>query len=797
MVGLFGRSSQADTTPAYTGIDLQTSALGVTIAVLKGRDRVVPQLIDYDDFKAKKGKAPGGKGGLFGGGKGGYLMEYSATVLMALGNGPIVEILKSWNGKSSTVQKPTGMTLFTGEPGQVPWSHMVTHHPEKALAYPGTAYLAAADLPLGQTPTLGNYSFEVSSGPGAYGDEADLAIADICEAMLTDLGFEALGSFTAWHDYGCALGLIGSLYLREQMPIRDTLARLAKSSNAEWLWTGGALVPVPLGDENVTGNGFSWTAPSAAVAALGYGDFVEARGRAPVELERSRASDIRNVVKIEWKDRANDYNTQPTEVMDDASIAQIGRRPAQVVTAHHWKKPEPALLSAQFELQAMARRNTYRTKLDPRHCLLEPLDLVTLADPLLDEAPIPARLQRVSIDPDGTVSVVAKEYTKGLGIANAYAFDVADRYGANYNAPAPAVAEPYLFEPPAILTDGARQLWIAVTGPGDNWGGCEVHVSDDGTSYRLVDTITGSARYGELLDALPVATSPDTTNTPQVDLTVSEGELQSGTISDATALNTLSMIGAELVAYETADLVAPHVYELGYIVRGARGTAIASHAIGAKFVRLDENIATFDFDETRVGATIYLKFVSFNPMRGGRQDISDVVAYPVTLTGSSFSVDAATAAAVAELEEQIDQMGGFRAIGDITVGAPITLSGASWQTLRSIDVEDLAAGGISWAGTTIRSSVVDGMSGGASMTASFRITHEPTTGGAAVTLVTGTLTITASAGQISAVTVNTTDGDYADLTYTGDVTFRLQVQRSGGATSQTGIVGSLKGTFSP
>ncbi|MFW1965440.1 hypothetical protein ACG91C_21455, partial [Acinetobacter baumannii] len=54
---------------------------------------------------------------------------------------------------------------------------------------------------------------------------------------------------------------------------------------------------------------------------------------------------------------------------------------------------------------------------------------------------------------------------------------------------------------PLDLSDGKVQVWAAVSG-GINWGGCNLWASLDNTTYEMIGTIYGSARYGLLVDAI-------------------------------------------------------------------------------------------------------------------------------------------------------------------------------------------------------------------------------------------------------------------------------------------------------
>jgi hypothetical protein len=63
---LTGTNGTNATTPTvYTGIRIQTSAQGVPITIVWGKNRIAPNLIWYNNFESHKGnsKGGGGKGG--------------------------------------------------------------------------------------------------------------------------------------------------------------------------------------------------------------------------------------------------------------------------------------------------------------------------------------------------------------------------------------------------------------------------------------------------------------------------------------------------------------------------------------------------------------------------------------------------------------------------------------------------------------------------------------------------------------------------------------------------------------
>jgi hypothetical protein len=76
-------------------------------------------------------------------------------------------------------------------------------------------------------------------------------------------------------------------------------------------------------------------------------------------------------------------------------------------------------------------------------------------------------------------------------------------------------------------------------------------------------------------------------NTLSVDLAESWGSLVSVAAINAQNLATLSYVGGELLAYQTAMLIGTSEYNLTTLYRGAYGTTIADHPSGAQFALLN------------------------------------------------------------------------------------------------------------------------------------------------------------------------------------------------------------------
>lgn len=236
----------------------------------------------------------------------------------------------------------------------------------------------------------------------------------------------------------------------------------------------------------------------------------------------------------------------------------------------------------------------------------------------------------------------------GDGSSGLYAWGHQVKHGIDipaYCYTGASYATPILFDAPPVLVNGVQnEIWAAVAG-GENWGGAYVWVSIDGTNYEQVGTVTASARYGRLVNAVGAGSDPDTTDTFTIDLGQSAGELTSASQATANASGTLSILGSELVSYSTANLVAQNRYNLTtYTRRGVLGTANEAHPVNEIFIRLDDAIFTLPYMSTTVGETVYVKFQSFNIYGSAVQNISDCYAYTIVPTPPASA--AATAVGV-------------------------------------------------------------------------------------------------------------------------------------------------------
>lgn len=656
MSGLFGggskRSASTTPPPAVGAMRIQQSSYGVTIPLVYGTNRISGNIIWYDDFKsyaheqqqggAGKGGVAGGGGGKGGGQGGNTTYTYSTSFMLGLCEGPISGVRNVYETKTVSNLSGVGGALLSGAQGQSPWGYIVTNFPAKALNYSRLAYVAFANKDLGQQPETPNYSFEIegllkisSTNQDAYPDQI---ISDFIARAEFPTAY--LATLTSYRNYTGANSFFFSPALTEQRGAAEILQEWADTSNSEFVWSNGKLSIIPHGDSAQSGNGFTFTPNLVPIYALNHDDFLFSEGEDPIEGTRADPSEAYNQVTIEWLDRNNQFNPATYTAEDPAHIDKYGVRPMSSIKAHHITFKGISQNVANLILwRNLNIRMQYRFKLDWRYVLLDPMDYVSITDANQGIENELVRIVEISEDEEGALEVIAEE--TGIDVAAAALFPDQDseRYAVNYNETAPSVNDPIIFEPTLKLLQTPNiEVWVAVSGSSALWGGCNVWISSDGVSYSFLSRIVGNSRHGVLRDVLASGVDRDTINTLKIDMGVSRGQITTTpTQQDADNFNTLSYVDGELIAFGGSSLAGSYQYDLTYLRRGAYDTPISAHAAGTPFARLDNAILRVPVDETRIGQTLYLKFVSFNHFTGGLEDISNVPAYTYNVTGAALA----------------------------------------------------------------------------------------------------------------------------------------------------------------
>lgn len=655
--------------PQYSSLQVQTSASNMPVTVAGGLCRLAPNLMWFDDFESHKQKPQGGKGG---GGKGGSQYTYSTAVMMGLCQGPSTGIQRVFvdNEKNSNLTK-LNLTFFDGSDPQTPWSYLTTNHPDAALSYPGTVYVASPKYDLGQSAALPQHSFEIEAllfdtAPGGTGD-ADVALftqlfltADVwgCGFPADEIGLESLLSGpdagttgdAAWQTYCTAMSLGMSPALSSQEDGATILDRWAKIFNAAIVWNGEVLKFVPYSLETVTGNGVTYLPVSESAYVLTDDDYMsgggtEGEAQDPVIVRRRDPSQVKNRLQMEILSRTKEYNAVPIEWIDQGLIDQHGNLPDGVMQAHEVCEPSMAtiLVSLVGQRNAFRGANQYSFKLPPSYCLLEGMDLLTVEDPVLGTVQV--QVDRMEEDDDFNLEFTCSMIMGGSTSSNGFT-EPDQTPGGNDTGVSPGPVNPPIFmEPPSSLAGGSPQVWAAVSGgdgtnAGQYWGGAFVWVSGDGgASYAEIGEVTEPARMGKTTSALASygGSNPDTAHTVGVNLAMSAGSLIGVSTADAASAATLCYLGGELLSYKDALLTSTSNYTLQTeLYRGLYGSTPGAHLTNVAFARMDDSVFKYTLPSQYIGQALYFKFQSYNIYGGGVEDLSSVTAYPYTPTGAGY-----------------------------------------------------------------------------------------------------------------------------------------------------------------
>ena len=694
MSSLFG-SKPAASAPAIPDASLrvQTSLEGIARTVLWGQTRVAGNLIWYGDFSAvavnSNSGAQGGKGGMFGGGSGPSATtswNYYTSVEIAIGEGTVAAIGPNmWANKALTTLSAVGLGSFLGSAVQAAWSYLTAQHPGQDFTYRNTAYVAGS-IGLGTSASLPNWTFEVL---GTVNESGTLGINDaeptkVIYDFLTNANYGVAGwqssyngDWTGAQNYTYASGLLISYALSAQTAASSFLTDLLLSLNIMAVWSDAVLKLVPRGDTQITGNGHTYFPPTAPVYDLNDVDFLPNQAGFgntngdPVSGQRKPPRLQNNIIKVEYLDRANSYNPAITKAQDDGAILQYGERGSKNTNSWHWFQTLAAAgQAADLALGREQIANNFSFTLRPRYILLDPGDIVTITDAGLGLNRQWVRILDVQENSDRSLNFQAEEYLQGTAAAPVYGRQIRAGSAPNYGADPGGINTPIFFEPSDQLA-GGLQLWAAISGINATlYGGCDAYASYDGVNYSRVPNGRqyGSARMGVTTASLAtvavnlVGQTIDNTNTLSVDLTESNGSLASGSQADALGGNTACWVGGEIISYQTATLTALDKYDLTYLVRGGYGTTanIVTHAIGTPFVRIDNGVLKIPFDQSRIGSTIYLKFLPFNVWGTTVATLATVPAFTYVATGAAL---AGPLPALQNLTTYYDQVTGTTQIG--------------------------------------------------------------------------------------------------------------------------------------
>lgn len=552
--------------------------------------------------------------------------------------------------------------------------------PGAALGYSNTAYLLYYPMSLGESGTVPDITVEIktpdsyggvySSGPSQGKAIVDCNPVTCIMQVLTNpvwglgnsmIPFPAsaidngsvgtwggpagtpgtrVSGSTAWNWFASNSFFISPL-LDDQDSASSIIEKWLEAGQCAAFMSEGVLKLTPYGTQSTAGNGCTWVAPQAAVAAFDDTCFISKDGEDPVKITRTPYADAYNEVQVNFYNRNAQYSNELIQEFDQASINRWGLRLEDPQDWNFIHTLDAATFAANMRVKRSVNvRNNYTFTVPFIYSYVECMDIVTISTTSswaaglnninLGVVNLPVRVIKVVDDPEAGIELTCEDSLFSAGIPVLYNKQISsgDPVVNAYTAPGNTIA--VMFEAPSRLSGyTGNEIWIGACGTTDQWGGCQIWASQDGTKYANIGEITAQARIGTLASTFAAGSDPDTADNLVVNMVENTGGLDAGTSADADMGNTLCFVDGEIIAYSACALSGQNQYTMGtYIRRGLKNSPIESHLSGSLFLRLDTSIFKYKYDSTWAGQTIYLKFASFNIFNQMNQPLSTLT--PVT-----------------------------------------------------------------------------------------------------------------------------------------------------------------------
>lgn len=455
----------------------------------------------------------------------------SGTYYFAPGDiGNEVVIKYSYYDQNNDPWAPANLsvTFEAGAIGQPTWSYLESNHPDQAVPYSEYAYAAWQNAYMGMSASIPISSYEVISNSAIGGGVLDATIPEALYSLLTEptyaVNFPAANidqntwftnadSAQNWIE---ATQLFFSQAIQNQQTVASICGRWMEAFQVSGYYSEGLFKLKPFGDQTAT----STTAPIATytpdltIRAVLDDDSYLLNGKAddPIKVTRTPWADAYNRVQITYSSRINSYNSDIVYEEDEASIERFGLRIEPPQDFPFIKTWEIAGGVANMRLKrSVLIRNSYTFKLPLNYEYLEPMDLVSVSDSILGLDNLVVRLTRVENDMKHGLSCTAEDFP-----GNGYAMPVINpKANTPWLHPFQGTALPgnttfFALEiQSSDTTQNSRKFYLYASSDNPNWGGADIYMSLDGTTYSHIANVLTPARIGTLLADLPtIAASP-------------------------------------------------------------------------------------------------------------------------------------------------------------------------------------------------------------------------------------------------------------------------------------------------
>lgn len=679
---LFGKKTNVTTAAEkIASFQSTTCDFGTPLPIIYGTAKRSPNLINYQDFYAKQNVSRQKTG------KKSYSTsinyDYYVYAELALCEGPIGGISKIWVGDNeynslaefNANQKNQGAPLSLNKGNNPnPTTYMQTKHPEIAVGYANMAYLFGYIFLGEDSASIPSFNLEIQGQLQLTGDGIDANPADVIIDMLRQIGYENdidADSFDNYRSYCRGANLLISTpqdVFTNQKKCQEYIKELLQITNAYMFWSVDKFKIVPR-DDRARG---SWQPNTTIRYNLTPEHMAKQNDGACVIYERKDSSEIYNRFGVQFTNRENGYESETIFYEDAADISINGPKTAGDLSAKWLHTTERAVKVAEMQARINRTENIrYKFKLSWEFGLLEPGDLVTLTDPIIG---LDHQLVMIeSLEADDKSGKLSFTALRREASAPALEYDIQGRsYNSiTYNASPGNIETPLMIIPPSELITAASglELFIAIHGQSDDWGGCDVYASTKDGSYEMYGRHSRSSNYGYIKTAMTASsTSVDVHFTNQSVVDILEGSAE-----DAENCLTDVWINGECVAYTGSTLIGLNEYRLTGLIRGRYGTTAAAHAVNDGFAVLDGNLMSVQLTKNLLGKTLYFKFPSFNTFGNSPQQLNDVQYY-------NHQVALSDIPNVSNLTATVTRYAHERSAGyDENTGDPITTTTYTWD----------------------------------------------------------------------------------------------------------------------
>ena len=636
---IFGGSKTTTRAEKIASFQSTACEFGSPLPIAYGTCKMAPNLINYQDFTTIENRTTVKTGKHSSATTIDY--DYYVYAELALSEGVIDGIGKIWIGNDVF----ENLQVFNGKNGQQgaplslnvgdnpnPTTYMATKHPDIAVGYKNMAYLYGKIFLGTNSASVPSYNFEIKGLHRLSGDGVDANPADVIIDLLSRIGYAEYidkASFDDYRSYCRGFGLListpGGLF-GGQKKCQEYVKGILNITNSYMFWSDDGFKIVPR-DDRPRG---SWRPNNVVRYDITTKDMQQQSNGACVNYARKDSSELYNRWGVVFTNRANNYEEETIFYEDTADIKKNGIRAAQSVDAKWFHTAERAVKLAEM----LARINRtecikYTFKLNWKFVCLEPGDLITLTDYAVGLDKQLCMIDSVTEDGSGLLTVTA---LRREAVVDEIKYNVPKHtYNQiNFNAEPGNVNTPLFITPPSELTVAASglEVWLAIQGKSEYWGGASVYVSTKDGAYSLYGVHNINSNYGKILTDM----TADSTTVEVKFSNVGTVEMLEGSAADAKNGLTDLWINGECLAYTRSTLVAVNTYRLEGLLRGRYNTAPKPHAIGDDFARLDGSLYRVQLTKNYLGKTMYCKLPSFNTLKKSPQALNDVVFYTHTIS---------------------------------------------------------------------------------------------------------------------------------------------------------------------